>query len=982
MNCPNCGAPEHARARVCQSCGTAYASEDLLELRQLEFLLQETAAWPEADARRQPYGDRLATLRARLVPPAVTPVTALATAATPVTAPVMARAAAARTASVGLAAAPSAAAGSAAATPPAAPAQPAPAAPRPESVPFDQWLLSEGTIKAALYSGGALLILAGLIFVSVNWGRIPGPAKFMVTLLATGLMYLGGYLLFQRPGLKLGGVAVLGVASGFLPLNFVVLQIYIFSAQGLSANAMWLIGSLPVLLLYALTALWTQADFFTYLSLGALVSAATAAMVLLGAPLLAFGLVYSVLALAVLLVARALQATRLAPFTRLPLLIVAQAAAVGLFVVNAFEWMAVTSGYLSLDAGSPWLPLAGMLVGVSFYILTDLVWHWRLARWAGAFAFALATVFLITQLGVTGQLSGIALMVLALAYLLLGYALQDRARQPAAGSPLYAAGYALALFVTLQAVAGAGTDLDGLAKTLIGDVILLAVSAWVHKQYGWVYGAVWLLGVPVFIYASLYLPGLANQGLVLGILMLNEAAAGYALGRRKLRWGAPFLTAAAGLSVVVVALTWGNAALVSFVLGVVALLYLLGALWLGVDWIWLLLPALVAINLAALTILRSLPPTGAPPGPPLTITYGALGLVVALGGIALRRGAQRRWAWPLYLVAALDLAGAYVAALFLGGTLAIVLSAALVLLALYLTWFERATLDEAKLPPVFTYLAAGLLFVGHFYVIHLSRQTWFVWQDITAGLCALLVLAAGLLRGPSLLRLYSTPLRRAGLWLLLVPLVAVVYLYGPPAAPRLINPPIAAIGAVAYAIAGFTLAADGAARRSWRLGYLGAAALVVVIWWLLLYFRVSNQQAYAIPPGVFLLVLGWNERRRGHPLGYRWSTLLGLVILMGTAFEQSLSQSGYALLLLVESLAAVAWGIRTRSRGYVQLGGLALIVNAVAQLGPSFVELPRWIQIGAIGTILLGGGLAALLRREQILTARRALGKEWKSWQA
>src|SRR5579859_7859542 len=94
MNCPNCGAPEHARARVCQSCGTAYASEDLLELRQLEFLLQETAAWPEADARRQPYGDRLATLRARLVPPAVTPVTALATAATPVTAPVMARAAA------------------------------------------------------------------------------------------------------------------------------------------------------------------------------------------------------------------------------------------------------------------------------------------------------------------------------------------------------------------------------------------------------------------------------------------------------------------------------------------------------------------------------------------------------------------------------------------------------------------------------------------------------------------------------------------------------------------------------------------------------------------------------------------------------------------------------------------------------------------------------------------------------------------------
>jgi len=244
------------------------------------------------------------------------------------------------------------------------------------------------------------------------------------------------------------------------------------------------------------------------------------------------------------------------------------------------------------------------------------------------------------------------------------------------------------------------------------------------------------------------------------------------------------------------------------------------------------------------------------------------------------------------------------------------------------------------------------------------------------------VLAAGLLRETSLRQLYSTPLRRAGLWLLLVPVLAVVYLYKPFAGERLINPPIAAIGAVAYAIAGFTLAADGAARRSWRLVYLGAGALLGVVWWLLLYFRVSNQQAFAAPLGLALLALGWNERRRGNPANYRWTTLLGLVVLMGTAFQQSLVQAVYALLLLVESLASVAWGIRTRSRGYVQLGGLALVVNAVAQVGPSFVELPRWIQIGAIGSLLLGGGLAALLRREQILTARRALGDEWKSWQA
>jgi hypothetical protein len=73
----------------------------------------------------------------------------------------------------------------------------------------------------------------------------------------------------------------LAVGSGFVPLNFVVLQIYIFGPRGLSANVMWLICSLSILLIYALTAYRTQADLFTYFSLGAIASALTAGLVLL-----------------------------------------------------------------------------------------------------------------------------------------------------------------------------------------------------------------------------------------------------------------------------------------------------------------------------------------------------------------------------------------------------------------------------------------------------------------------------------------------------------------------------------------------------------------------------------------------------------------------------------------------------------------------------------------------------------------------------
>ena len=80
MKCPNCGTLEQGRVRVCQTCGTAYASEDLLELRQLEFLLIETASWPEADLRSKQYADRLDALKARILP--ATPPAALTGAVT------------------------------------------------------------------------------------------------------------------------------------------------------------------------------------------------------------------------------------------------------------------------------------------------------------------------------------------------------------------------------------------------------------------------------------------------------------------------------------------------------------------------------------------------------------------------------------------------------------------------------------------------------------------------------------------------------------------------------------------------------------------------------------------------------------------------------------------------------------------------------------------------------------------------------------
>jgi hypothetical protein len=831
MRCPNCGAPQERRETVCSQCGATYTSEDLLAFHQLEFLLEETSSWVEQlpadliEELRQPYVRRLTDLRARLIPEPAAPPLAVEEVAVPAE---------------------------------VVPAAPPP--PKAERVPFDEWLLSERNIKIALYSGAVLLVMAGIIFIGSRWGQLGGPAKFAVMLLATGLLYLGGYLLYQQQGLRLGGIAILGVASGFLPLNFAVLQIYVLRPGGFRDDVMWLIASPMCLLLYVLTVYWTRADLFTYISVGALASTLTAGLTVAGVPDLAYPMAYLLLALLLLLLTRRLQDTPLAGFTRRPLLVTTHLAAPLLI------WVAMTG--FAFDS-SPWLALAGMFIGVLFYIATDVLFGWLAARWAAAGLFPVAFCLTLLHLDFSKTALGVALMLLTIAYLGVGYGLERLQRRRMASLPLITVAYILAGLVTSQAIG----DTQDLILILLGDVALLALSGAMFRHLAWFYGAVWLFMLPVYLFLTQKVPALANRHfiictkwrLLMGVLGLNYLAAGYALSRREVsagdlpRRGGPFLTAAAFLSATVVALAWDSPIIVTLLLAVVAALYLGAALWLG--WSPLLLPALVAVNLGVFTTQEMFLGYGAVNLRALDIAYAALTLALLLGGLGLRRLGQGRWAWPLYLVGAFDLAGSYGVAL-LDRPLAIALSAIYATLFLAYAWLERDTarlldLRLGDLPgQALTCLGLGTIVVGHFYVLD-AVGVLRNWPPFTAGLCALFVLVAWLIRRGDLAVVYEKPLRWAGLGLMLLPMIGAL---------ADVNPLVIAI---TFAIAGLTYAADAAARRVLYLAYLAGADFLVVYWALLVHFGVDEPQAYVIPPGLALLGLGWNERRRGGNLTYR-----------------------------------------------------------------------------------------------------------------
>jgi len=412
MKCPNCGTPEQARVRVCRNCGTSYASQDLLEFRQLEFLIDETVSWVESAKRREPYLKRYTELMARILPapiapskPAPAPITPPRPAPVQPPKPVMPTAAPARPAA-----------------PVAKPVPPAPPKPKAEAIPFDQWLLSERNIKFALYSGGLLFVLAGLIFIGLNWNLLSGPLKFVVTVFVTAFLYAGGLFLMSRKFLKIGGVAILTLASSFVPFNFAVLQIY--NTLGISNEAMWLMASLSALAVYAVTTMYTRTTSLVYLSLLALASGVGAALAIFHATLPSYLLAFSILALGYLVAGRMARASAFTAFTRVPLVLVSQAAAPILFAVSSFYWL--LTRFSPSSGAESWVALAAMAAGVAFYAAADWVEGWRIARWVVGAAFGATALFALFQLQLSFNWIGFAMSVTVLAYLIAAFLLEEK----------------------------------------------------------------------------------------------------------------------------------------------------------------------------------------------------------------------------------------------------------------------------------------------------------------------------------------------------------------------------------------------------------------------------------------------------------------------------------------------------------------------------------------------------------------------------
>ena len=161
------------------------------------------------------------------------------------------------------------------------------------------------------------------------------------------------------------------------------------------------------------------------------------------------------------------------------------------------------------------------------------------------------------------------------------------------------------------------------------------------------------------------------------------------------------------------------------------------------------------------------------------------------------------------------------------------------------------------------------------------------------------------------------------------------------------------------ALTGLLYLATATVRRWYVLGY-GAVALLFAAWalWWRFFMNMSGVQWYAVPAGAYLLGVGWLEWRQGRKTLARWIDRVGMLVWLGTAWWQSLPgvmDPGwpYALLMGAEALLLVWWGSARRSKHFLYVGAVAVVLDVLTQSVEPLLSANRWIVFGVAGALVM-----------------------------
>ncbi len=198
-----------------------------------------------------------------------------------------------------------------------------------------------------------------------------------------------------------------------------------------------------------------------------------------------------------------------------------------------------------------------------------------------------------------------------------------------------------------------------------------------------------------------------------------------------------------------------------------------------------------------------------------------------------------------------------------------------------------------------------------------------------------------------------------------------------------------ALAAAVLAMGSAAVAAEG--LRLWRrlvwsaasIGLLGAVLMGVAS------FEPENVQAYTIPVGAFLVLIGLTFGRSPevfsrHLLFHELLMILGALVLVLPPAEQSFDPGGgkFGLELIGIGLSMLLIGLVMHARWLVSAGVSTLTLTSLRMVTGGLFSTPYWLLLGLAGTALLGIGFLVLLERERWDRLRRRVMAWWSAAEA
>ena len=185
---------------------------------------------------------------------------------------------------------------------------------------------------------------------------------------------------------------------------------------------------------------------------------------------------------------------------------------------------------------------------------------------------------------------------------------------------------------------------------------------------------------------------------------------------------------------------------------------------------------------------------------------------------------------------------------------------------------------------------------------------------------------------------------------------------------------------VALLATGLGLAVVATTPQRHQLGWGAGLVLAASSWVRLADADVDAPEAYTVPAGVALLVVGALRRRRDPAYGSWAAYGSGLSLILVPSLLRAVTDSGdlRPLLLAVVAAAVLAAGVARRLQAPLVLGAAVLAIDALVQLAPylaaAYDAVPRWVTIGVLGLALLGAGATYEQRVRDLQRVGRRVG--------